>query len=261
MAHFPAGQQGSEKTIRRYPLPSSGDNARVTSDFPENNILKKLGWQNREKDRETSKQWTNDSRSSIPVLKNCRPLMYLYISSKNKNLRNSRVGQSKICYILFVNYCTQEAIRLTTFVFFVNDAKLFSDTYRRYMEKELCIDASFAGTPIRLLWRSRKRSDNSGGGGGTMRMSSRSRERRVSPATENTSSSQPVSPVAQSPQPQQNGEEDNDTGVSDTDNVEHPQVHPPVDVPPVQTMTTIARSGIVKPNRRCALFTVKTVLR
>lgn len=58
----------------------------------------------------------------------------------------------------------QAAIRPPTFVFFVNDAKLFSDTYRRYMEKQLRTDAGFAGTPIRLLWRSRKRSDKNGGG-------------------------------------------------------------------------------------------------
>ncbi|XP_013586843.1 PREDICTED: GTPase Der isoform X2 [Brassica oleracea var. oleracea] len=77
-----------------------------------------------------------------------------------------------------VYYCTQAAIRPPTFVFFVNDAKLFSDTYRRYMEKQLRTDAGFAGTPIRLLWRSRKRSDKNGGGG-TMRMSSLSRERNL----------------------------------------------------------------------------------
>ncbi|ESQ48825.1 hypothetical protein EUTSA_v10020226mg [Eutrema salsugineum] len=78
-----------------------------------------------------------------------------------------------------VYYCTQAAIRPPTFVFFVNDAKLFSDTYRRYMEKQLRTDAGFAGTPIRLLWRSRKRSDKNGGGGGTMRMSGLTRERNL----------------------------------------------------------------------------------
>ncbi|CAN8259655.1 unnamed protein product [Cochlearia groenlandica] len=77
-----------------------------------------------------------------------------------------------------VYYCTQAAIRPPTFVFFVNDSKLFSDTYRRYMEKQLRTDAGFAGTPIRLLWRSRKRSDKNGGGGGTMRMAGLTRERK-----------------------------------------------------------------------------------
>uniref|UniRef100_A0A0E0J4N1 GTPase Der n=1 Tax=Oryza nivara TaxID=4536 RepID=A0A0E0J4N1_ORYNI len=61
-----------------------------------------------------------------------------------------------------VYYTTQAAIRPPTFVFFVNDAKLFPETYRRYMEKKLRSDAGFPGTPIRLLWRSRKRPDKKG---------------------------------------------------------------------------------------------------
>ncbi|KAJ4844008.1 hypothetical protein Tsubulata_010784 [Turnera subulata] len=56
-----------------------------------------------------------------------------------------------------VYYCTQAAIRPPTFVFFVNDATLFPETYRRYMEKQLRTDAGFPGTPIRLLWRSRRK--------------------------------------------------------------------------------------------------------
>ncbi|XP_043706115.1 GTPase Der isoform X2 [Telopea speciosissima] len=55
-----------------------------------------------------------------------------------------------------VYYSTQAAIRPPTFVFFVNDAKLFPETYRRYMEKKLRSDVGFSGTPIRLLWRSRR---------------------------------------------------------------------------------------------------------
>ncbi|XP_071712031.1 uncharacterized protein [Rutidosis leptorrhynchoides] len=60
-------------------------------------------------------------------------------------------------------YCTQAAIRPPTFVFFVNDSKLFPETYRRYMEKQLRSDAGFLGTPIRLLWRSRKKSERDAG--------------------------------------------------------------------------------------------------
>ncbi|BAT90772.1 hypothetical protein VIGAN_06205700 [Vigna angularis var. angularis] len=56
-----------------------------------------------------------------------------------------------------VYYCTQAAIRPPTFVFFVNDAQLFPETYRRYMERQLRSDAGFSGTPIRLLWRSRRK--------------------------------------------------------------------------------------------------------
>ncbi|RRT45270.1 hypothetical protein B296_00055239 [Ensete ventricosum] len=62
-----------------------------------------------------------------------------------------------------VYYSTQAAIRPPTFVFFVNDAKLFPETYRRYMEKQLRKDAGFPGTPIRLLWRSRRRGDKGNG--------------------------------------------------------------------------------------------------
>ncbi|XP_057550926.1 uncharacterized protein LOC130828905 isoform X2 [Amaranthus tricolor] len=64
-----------------------------------------------------------------------------------------------------VYYCTQAAIRPPTFVFFVNDAKLFPETYRRYMEKQLRSDAGFSGTPIRLLWRSRRKSGKEHAGG------------------------------------------------------------------------------------------------
>ncbi|XP_047317854.1 GTPase Der [Impatiens glandulifera] len=60
-----------------------------------------------------------------------------------------------------VYYCTQAAIRPPTFVFFVNDANLFPEPYRRYMEKQLRTDAGFSGTPIRLLWRSRRKSERS----------------------------------------------------------------------------------------------------
>lgn len=57
----------------------------------------------------------------------------------------------------------QAAIRPPTFVFFVNDAKLFPETYRRYMEKQLRTDAGFSGTPIRLLWRSRRKMEKTDG--------------------------------------------------------------------------------------------------
>ncbi|KAH7560596.1 hypothetical protein JRO89_XS10G0051200 [Xanthoceras sorbifolium] len=62
-----------------------------------------------------------------------------------------------------VYYCTQAAIRPPTFVFFVNDAKLFHETYRCYMEKQLGTDAGFVGTPIRLLWQSRRKMEKNEG--------------------------------------------------------------------------------------------------
>ncbi|KAL2635903.1 hypothetical protein R1flu_007382 [Riccia fluitans] len=58
-----------------------------------------------------------------------------------------------------VYYCTQAAVRPPTFVFFVNDAKLFPELYRRYMEKQLRSNVGYPGTPIRLLWRSKKKTE------------------------------------------------------------------------------------------------------
>lgn len=58
---------------------------------------------------------------------------------------NSRRGR--------IYYATQAATRPPTFVFFVNDVKLFSDDYRKYMERQLRDNIGFPGTPLRLLWR------------------------------------------------------------------------------------------------------------
>ncbi|KAL3683911.1 hypothetical protein R1sor_001933 [Riccia sorocarpa] len=58
-----------------------------------------------------------------------------------------------------VYYCTQAAVRPPTFVFFVNDAKLFPELYRRYMEKQIRSNVGYPGTPIRLLWRSKKKTE------------------------------------------------------------------------------------------------------
>ncbi|XP_002985833.2 uncharacterized protein LOC9640737 isoform X1 [Selaginella moellendorffii] len=53
-------------------------------------------------------------------------------------------------------FCTQATTRPPTFVFFVNDEKLFPDDYKRYMEKQLRQNIGFPGTPIRLFWRSKR---------------------------------------------------------------------------------------------------------
>ena len=52
-----------------------------------------------------------------------------------------------------VYYVTQASTRPPTFVFFVNDPKLFPETYRRYMERSLRENIGFPGTPVRILWR------------------------------------------------------------------------------------------------------------
>ncbi|KAK9094565.1 hypothetical protein Scep_026034 [Stephania cephalantha] len=75
-----------------------------------------------------------------------------------KSPPRSRAGKRGHVY-----YTTQAAIRPPTFVFFVNDAKLFPSTYRRYMEKQLRANAGFSGTPIRLLWRSRRKLEKDSG--------------------------------------------------------------------------------------------------
>jgi len=52
-----------------------------------------------------------------------------------------------------IYYCTQASIRPPTFVFFVNEPKLFPETYRRYMERSLRENIGFPGSPVRILWR------------------------------------------------------------------------------------------------------------
>mgnify|MGYP001206731243 FL=1 len=52
-----------------------------------------------------------------------------------------------------IYYVTQASTRPPTFVFFVNDPKLFPETYRRYMERALRENIGFPGSPVRILWR------------------------------------------------------------------------------------------------------------
>ena len=87
------------------------------------------------------------------VLHDCSwaPLVILFVPI-NQNIFN---------YFIFqLDLLLQAAIKPPTFVFFVNDGKLFPETYRRYMEKQHRSDAGFFGTPIRLLWRSRRKVGN-----------------------------------------------------------------------------------------------------
>lgn len=52
-----------------------------------------------------------------------------------------------------IYYATQAGIKPPSFVFFVNDSKLISDDYKRYMERQLRENVGFDGTPLRLIWR------------------------------------------------------------------------------------------------------------
>ena len=55
-----------------------------------------------------------------------------------------------------IYYGTQVSVRPPTFTLFVNSGKLFTDNYRRYIERQFRENLGYEGTPIRLLWRGKK---------------------------------------------------------------------------------------------------------
>ncbi len=59
---------------------------------------------------------------------------------------------------LKVLYATQAEVNPPTFVFFVNDAKLLHFSYQRYLENKLRQSFGFAGTPLRLVFKTRRQS-------------------------------------------------------------------------------------------------------
>lgn len=56
-----------------------------------------------------------------------------------------------------IYYCTQVSTSPPTIAFFVNDPRLFSLNYRRYMEGKFRSQLGFEGTPMRLVWRGKSR--------------------------------------------------------------------------------------------------------
>ena len=58
-----------------------------------------------------------------------------------------------------IYYGTQVATRPPSFTLFVNDPKLFGDTYRRYVERQIREGLGFEGTPIKLFWRGKQQRD------------------------------------------------------------------------------------------------------
>ncbi|QPN62826.1 ribosome biogenesis GTPase Der [Synechococcus sp. CBW1004] len=56
-------------------------------------------------------------------------------------------------------YGTQVASGPPSFTLFVNDPKLFGDTYRRYVERQIREGLGFEGTPIKLFWRGKQQRD------------------------------------------------------------------------------------------------------
>lgn len=59
-----------------------------------------------------------------------------------------------------VYYATQASTAPPTFVLFVNKPSLFPDDYRRFVERQLREAVGLEGTPLRLLWRERTRSQS-----------------------------------------------------------------------------------------------------
>jgi len=59
---------------------------------------------------------------------------------------------------LKILYATQAEVNPPTFVFFVNDAGLIHFSYRRYLENKLRQSFGFAGTPFRLIFKTRNES-------------------------------------------------------------------------------------------------------
>lgn len=59
---------------------------------------------------------------------------------------------------LKIRYATQAEVNPPTFVFFVNDPKLIHFSYQRYLENKLRRSFGFAGTPLRLVFKTGNRS-------------------------------------------------------------------------------------------------------
>ncbi len=62
-----------------------------------------------------------------------------------------RIGSKQLSIL----YSTQAEVNPPTFVFFVNDAKLIHFSYKRYLENKLRQSFGFAGTPLRLVFKTR----------------------------------------------------------------------------------------------------------
>ncbi len=58
-----------------------------------------------------------------------------------------------------IYYATQVATSPPSFTLFVNEPKLFGDTYRRYLERQFREGLGFEGTPLRLFWRGKQQRD------------------------------------------------------------------------------------------------------
>ncbi|CAM9632895.1 unnamed protein product [Chrysoparadoxa australica] len=55
-----------------------------------------------------------------------------------------------------IYYCNQVSSKPPTFAIFCNNPKLFSDNYRRYLERKFREQLGFKGAPMRFLWRGKR---------------------------------------------------------------------------------------------------------
>ncbi len=65
-----------------------------------------------------------------------------------------RIGSKQ----LKILYVTQAEVNPPTFVFFVNDTRLIHFSYQRYLENKLRRSFGFAGTPLRLIFKTKEES-------------------------------------------------------------------------------------------------------
>ena len=52
-----------------------------------------------------------------------------------------------------IYYSIQTATAPPTIVFFVNNPKLFTESYQRYLERKIRDNLDFEGTPIKMIFR------------------------------------------------------------------------------------------------------------
>ncbi len=74
--------------------------------------------------------------------------------------RSPRVGRSRVPRVYYV---TQVSVSPPTFAVFVNDPRLFPPDYRRFLENRVRRDFPYAEVPVRLLFRGRRRGEETPG--------------------------------------------------------------------------------------------------
>ncbi|MDO8692380.1 MAG: ribosome biogenesis GTPase Der [Dehalococcoidia bacterium] len=82
------------------------------------------------------------------------PLNQMLAKALDAHAPPSRKGRQ-----LKIHYATQAEVNPPTFVFFVNDRELVHFSYQRYLENQLRRAFGFTGTPIRMVFKERRRPD------------------------------------------------------------------------------------------------------